>query len=64
MVIPEKAAPVTGTTSMVLLTLCLRTLGSERHRYAIEGPDKFGTALMAVGSTYKYAPPWKTGGLS
>ena len=35
MVIPEKAATVTGTTLRTILSLCRRTLGKERHRYAI-----------------------------
>ena len=35
MVIPEKAAPVTGTTWRTILALRRRILGSERHRYAI-----------------------------
>ena len=34
MVIPAKAAPVTGTV-LRTLALCSRDLGSERHRYAI-----------------------------
>ena len=32
-----------------LLALCRRTLGSERHRYAIPWPDKLGTDPMAYG---------------
>ena len=32
-----------------LLALCRRTLGSERHRYAIAWPDKLGTDPMAYG---------------
>ena len=32
-----------------LLALCRRTLGSERHRYAIARPDKLGTDPMAYG---------------
>ena len=32
-----------------LLALCRRTLGSERHRYAIVRPDKLGTDPMAYG---------------
>ena len=35
MVIPEKAATVTGTTLRTILALCRRTLGKERYRYAI-----------------------------
>ena len=31
-----------------LLALCRRTLGSERHRYAIAWPDKLGNDPMAV----------------
>ena len=31
------------------LALCRRTLGSERHRYAIARPDKLGTDPMAYG---------------
>ena len=32
-----------------LLAPCRRTLGIERHRYAIAGPDKLGTDPMACG---------------
>ena len=35
MVIPEKAATVTGTTLRTILALCRRALDKERHRYAI-----------------------------
>ena len=36
-----------------LLALCRRTLGIERHRYAIAWPDKLGTDPMAYGSLNK-----------
>ena len=34
--------------------MCRRTLGSERHRYAIARPDKLGTDLMALSGLNKY----------
>ena len=48
-----------------LLALCRRTLGSERHRYAIAWPDKLGTDPMAYGGFYinKWTPPRNSGGI-
>ena len=34
--------------------MCRRTLGSERHRYAIARPDKLGTDPMASSGLNKY----------
>ena len=51
----KKAAPVTRTTlRTTVLALCRRTLGSERHRYAIivPWPDHHGTDPMAVDGIY------------
>ena len=65
MMMPEKAAPVTGTT--------LRTTGPgagglsavcmviERHRYAIARPGKLGADPMAVGGISNWTPPRKAG---
>ena len=44
-----KAALVTRTTLRTILALCQRTLGSERHRYAIACPDKLWTDPMVCG---------------
>ena len=51
MVIPEKAAPVTGTTLRTTGTVPVDSLGSERYRYALAWPDKVETDPMAVGGT-------------
>ena len=51
MVIPEKAAPATGTTALRTTgpPLWWRTLGSERHWYAITSPGELKADVMAVG---------------
>ena len=46
---------------LLLLALCRRTLGSERHRRAIAWPDKLGTGPMANVWRYKWTPPRKSG---
>ena len=46
-----------------LLPLCRRTLGSERHLYAIAWPGELGTDLMAYGGINKRTPPRKSGGI-
>ena len=40
--------------------------GSDRHRYAIAGPDKLGTDPMAYGGRHHnnmWTPPRKSGGI-
>ena len=45
-----------------LLALCQRTLGSERHRYAIAWPDKLGTDPMVCGAGKNiWTPPRNSG---
>ena len=46
------------------MALCRRTLGSERHRYAIARPDKLGTDSIAVGGIHRCTPSRKAGGIS
>ena len=49
-----RVAPISyGTVTSGLLLPCRRTLGSERHQYAVACPDRLGSDPIAYGGLSK-----------